>query len=226
MDAWKSALAADAEALPAARASKKPATSPDFNEKMRELLGVVSRMGLKNSQDLRSAMAGLYLCFQLTPNHWCVEAVHTASAAHNNKTRGHKGHKEGGPDPLAFMSLLVKAAEKEAQNIEEQDRASLDAFCRMHPPGGKGDIIQFAVTTCRLQKCWEHEKNGYKLFIQIRSHPGMPMTSAPGTLSKENVDNALMRLFGKSEGITQLMGQAPRGSLERRAQVLIDELGI
>ena len=125
-----------------------------------------------------------------------------------------------------YTHIYIYISLGEKATIAEPDQRVLELFCAAHPPGGKGTIVQYAVNCCRIQACYDHETNGYKLFIRTHNHPAVPLTAAPGELSKENFDNALVKGLVSCDGVTQLMGQAPRGSFKRPAQMLLDELGI
>ena len=62
MDAWKNAPGRPATS--AGRPARCEAVSSDFNDKMKELLGVLAQLGFKNARDARSLV---YHCYHLPP---------------------------------------------------------------------------------------------------------------------------------------------------------------
>ena len=98
----------------------------------------------------------------------------------------------------------------------------METFMQKHPPEGEYGIIQFAVPVFKAQKAYDHEAKGMKVYMRFRNHADFPLT---GDYSREAFENFMVGMLKKAGG-QQLYGQAPRGSLERRIQTLIDELGI
>ena len=61
-----------------------------------------------------------------------------------------------------------------------------------------------------------------KLCMRFRNHADFPLT---GQYKREAPENFMASLMKRAGG-QQLVGQAPRGSLERRIQTLVDELKV
>ena len=106
--------------------------------------------------------------------------------------------------------------------LEEQDKALAEKFFNAFDPSAPE--LDHIIPVFRKQKCYDHETNGFKLFFRLREEVRFPRVAGPGQLSKENFENMLVKIF-KEAGGKQHFGQAPKGSLERRAQQLLDELG-
>jgi len=170
-------------------------------------MGLLIKLNLKNSQDIRMLMAATFVCFRLTVTSEQYKNVKAARVQHANRTRGKSGHDEGGPDGPAFCALvlsLITGAGQEHKQVMEQ-------FLKDHPPPGDAAAsiaLQRAVPICTLQKM--HSSDSFKLFFRLPLHK--PLQDA--------VEACLVKLQFR-----QYHGQAPRGAMERRVQDLMKELG-
>ena len=126
-----------------------------------------------------------------------------ARSLHADRTRGQSGHKEGQPDEYALVALLLAVKE----NAGELQRL-IDVFLADHPP--KDPKLASAVKVCRVQNM--HVSTHKKMFLRLADE-------------HKPLEQALVAAL-VADGGMQLFGQAPRGSLERKAIDLMQKLGV
>ena len=133
-----------------------------------------------------------------------MESAVAARAKHAEVTRGQSGHKEGPPDGYAFVAILV--AISESPTCQPHETNAIAQFLSDHPP--KSEALMRYVLCCRVQDAYSKEYK--KVYLKL----------APECKNLEDpVQSAIKRMGGE-----QFFGQAPRGSLERRAQELLTAL--
>ena len=142
---------------------------------------------------------------KLPKDHAVCLAAAEARRAHATRTRGKPGHGEGSPDEYAFVGTCL-ALHQNMQDVAGQK--AIKEFLDAHPHKDKKLVA--AVRCCRVQEAWggTHVKFYFRL--------------SPAYIAFEmNVLTAL----GQSGG-DRLYGQAPRGSLERKALDLLQKFGV
>ena len=97
----------------------------------------------------------------------------------------------------------------------QEANAVFQKFKDVFPPTDPS--VRIAVPVCRLQKC--HDSKKMKLFIKLQRVP--PKLAE---VDKNLVEDAIIATLSAMGG-ERLVGQAPRGALERRAQELLSLLG-
>ncbi|CAK0865233.1 unnamed protein product [Prorocentrum cordatum] len=209
--AWASFLGGGAAEPPRKR---RGGGSAEDGDKIKELLSILVKLCLQTKQEVRMLMAVVFICFRVATDSTAAQGVRKAYTIHADRTKGKSGHDEGGPDPWAFIVLLIEASTSE--QIEEGDLAKIRTFLAAHPPpsdprgGPASDELQEAVPCCKLQKMYN--SNQVKLFIRVH----------PKYVELENI--VIKHLRGMK--CKQYFGQAPRGALERRAQDLFKDLNL
>ncbi|CAK0863453.1 unnamed protein product, partial [Prorocentrum cordatum] len=195
--AWASFLGGGAAEPPRQR---RGGGSAENGDKIKELLSILVKLCLQTKQEVRMLMAVVFICFRVATDSTAAQGVRKAYKIHADRTKGKSGHDEGGPDPWAFIVLLIEASTSE--HIEEGDLAKIRTFLAAHPPpsdprgGPASDELQEAV----------------KLFIRV--HP-----------KYVELENIVIKHF-RGMKCKQYFGQAPRGALERRAQDLFKDLNL
>ena len=109
---------------------------------------------------------------------------------------------------MNLLMTIESDAPPESANV-------LKTFKNTFPPSELA--VRVAVPVCRVQKC--HDSKEMKLFIKRQRAPNKFNED-----EKNLVEDAIMVTLAKMGG-ERLVGQAPRGALERRAQELLNLLG-
>ncbi len=134
-----------------------------------------------------------------------------AVTKHNQQYKGQSGHDGGAPDPWGFVAMLLTLKPTATPEQAEKMTKVLEAF----PPSQKA--IRAFVPCCRVRKC--HSSAKKKLLFKLSRVPGIIAGAEKNALE----DIVTVMLIAR--GLQPLQGQAPRGSLERRAQELLEQLG-
>lgn len=210
MSSWDQLLA------PAASADNKKrkgedGTNPSEAALLRELTVVTCKLGLKTALEAARVAATCYRTYRVPTESDEYKATKRAIQVHADRTRGRSGHKEGGPDPFAFFGL-VRVLQARANPQQSERLAQLQtAF----PPGLD---VQMFVPVCVTQKC--HDAKFKKIFIKLQAVP-----NKIGDVDVRAVEDIVHLLMTAKPSITYLPGMCPRGSLERRAQEILNLLG-
>lgn len=197
---WAAHLCRPAEEPPA----KARAVASSKSDLERELLVLVARLSVKNAADLRLLCSMAYSTLKLEANHGAVKTCEQARQLHADRTRGQSGNKEGQPDEYALVALLLAVK----PNADLDFQQLIDDFLTGHPP--KDPRLASAVKVCRVQNM--HVSTRKKLFLRLAD-------------DHMSLEEALVAAL-VSDGGVQLFGQAPRGSLERKAMDLMQKLGV
>ena len=184
--------------------AKARAVANSKSDLERELLVLVARLSVKNAADLRLLCSMAYSTLKFEANHGAVKTCEQARALHAERTRGQSGHKEGQPDEYALVALLLALK----PNADAQLQQLIDDFLTDHPP--KDPKLAQAVKVCRVQNM--HVSTHKKLFLRLAD-------------DQKPLEQALVAAL-VADGGEQLFGQAPRGSLERKAIDLMQKLGV
>ena len=136
----------------------------------------------------------------------CVAAAE-ARKAHATRTRGKSGHGEGSLDECASLRTCL-ALYQSPQDATGQN--AINDFLDAHPPQ-KSKKLAAAVRCCRVQEAWER---GTHVKFYLRLSPAY-----------NTFETSIMIALEQSGG-DRLCGQAPRGSLERKALDLLQRLGV
>ena len=184
--------------------AKTRAVASNKSDLERELLLIITRLSLKNAADLRLLCSMAYSTIKFEANHGAIKACEQARQLHADRTRGHSGHQEGQPDEYALVALLLclKA------NLGAADQEIIERFLASHPP--KASQLAGAVKVCRVQNV--RVSTHKKLFLRLSDE-------------HKDMEKALVSALVADRGI-QLFGQAPRGSMERKAMDLMQKLGV
>ena len=206
MDEWSAVLGGGGPPPP-----KRAAVSSGKTEMERELLVIVARLSVKNAREIREIANLAYGCFRLPAEADVVKRVEAARKQHADRTRGQSGHKEGAPDEYAFVAmLLVIREEAQALAATKDPKAiamvkQIDLFLSNNKP--KDGTIAAIVGMCKLNDM--HVSTHKKLFLKLRD-PELERVCAEFLCTKGE----------------RMWGQAPRGSLERKAMDLMQKLGV
>ena len=100
------------EVLSGAPSSKRQVpvsgSGSDREDKVFRLLMCTAKLGLKTAADLRMVSAIVYRTAKAKADLPIIEVTQAAQKAHNEKTKGVSGHKEGAPDVIALMTCLLE----------------------------------------------------------------------------------------------------------------------
>ena len=184
--------------------AKARAVASNKSELERDLLVLVARLSVKNAADLRLLCSMAYSTLKFEANHGAVKTCEQARSLHADRTRGQSGHKEGQPDEYALVALLLAVKE----NAGDELQRLIDVFLADHPP--KDPKLASAVKVCRVQNM--HVSTHKKMFLRLADE-------------HKPLEQALVAAL-VADGGMQLFGQAPRGSLERKAIDLMQKLGV
>ena len=184
--------------------TKTKAVASNKSDLERELLMLVTRMSLKNAAELRLLCSMAYSTIKFEANHGAIKACEEARQLHAERTRGKSGHQEGQPDEYALVALLLCLK----PNLSASDQEIIEHFLVSHPP--KAAQLAGAVKVCRVQGM--HVSTHKKLFLRLSDE-------------HKDLEKALVTAL-KADGGIQLYGQAPRGSMERKALDLMQKLGV
>ena len=181
---------------------KRPRQGNTEKDDYQELLMLMTKLSLKNANELRAVIAVAFMCVKVKAESEEAKAVAETIKLHADITRGKKGHKEGAPGPFAFMKLLSVIV----QRLPEEDKIVIQQFAASHPP--KSPQVQSDILCMKHEVCYdkEHAKLYFKMQPEYRQVELI-------------VHKALVASGGQ-----HLVGSAPRGSLERRAQEIIDKM--
>jgi len=171
------------------------------NDKQSELLQIIAKLCLKNAQELRMLCSIAYLTFKMKADCPLVEAAATAKTKHADATRGQSGHKEGAPDGFCLVAILLFLHDSHSCNAEQC--SAIQQFLTERPH--KSEALQRDVLCCKVQEAFAKEFK--KIYLRL----------APECKAIEELITEQMKKLGGEV----LYGQAPRGSLERRAQELL-----
>ena len=197
---WANLLGSHTEEPP----TKARAVASSKSDLERELLLLVARLSVKNAADLRLLCSMAYSTLKFDANHGAVKTCEQARQLHADRTRGQSGHQEGQPDEYALVALLLAVKPRADEHLQELT----ETFLAEHPP--KDTKLAGAVKVCRIQSM--HVSTHKKLFLRLADQHKV-------------LEEALVAALVKDGGV-QLFGQAPRGSLERKAIDLMQKLGV
>ena len=185
--------------------------APDESAKVRELVNAMAKLSLKTAQDVRVILAVTFLRVRVSADDDAYKTVKAEFTKHAERTRDKSGHDEGGPDGPALVALMLLLVRTSA--VTDEEKAVIEAFLARFPPPTSPEgaaatkELQKAVPCCKVQKM--HSSAFFKLYVRLP------------------YDKAVEQLLEKhlcARGCKQLLGQAPRGALERRIQDLLKDL--
>ena len=195
---------------PAERPAKQRAVVG--NEAMyQELIVIGVKLGLRNAKDISTVCASAYRAYRAETKDPVVQAIMRAASLHNDKYRGQSGHDGGAPDPWAFAAMAMALK----PNMSEEHAKCVDTLLARLPPTEK--LIRAFVPCVRVEKC--HSSAKKKLYFKLQRVPGLV------TEEQKNEIEDICSLALVKAGFEPLHGMAPRGSLERKAQEILERLG-
>ena len=206
MESWQRTIAVTQPERPAkVRRNSNAAATGGKDDLERQLLVICARLGLRNARDVSLLNSICYSTVKLPKDHAVCIAAAEARRAHATRTRGKSGHGEGSPDEYAFVGTCL-AVHQILHDVPTQN--TIKEFLDAHPP--KDKKLAAAVRCCRVQEAWGGTH--VKFYLRL----------SPAYISFET---NIMTAFEQSGG-DRLYGQAPRGSLERKALDLLHKLGV
>lgn len=184
----------------------------DDGTKIKELLAILTKLTLKTAHEVAMLMSVVFMCFCVQTEESPAKEIKLAYITHAARTKGKSGHRDGSPDGPALVALIIWIASLKTTTAE--DKTIITSFLSNCPPPTSADYkspeaLQKAVPICRLQKM--KVSTTKKLFIRLVGHADLESIIEKALSSTKN---------------HQFFGQAPKGALERRAQILMQELDL
>ncbi|CAK0874673.1 unnamed protein product, partial [Prorocentrum cordatum] len=205
MEQWQQALGAAAT----------PAIEPPAGKKGRcgqerlhcEWMKTADKLSLDSAQDVARIAALAYFSYDVPKDGEIDKAVTGAARARNDKYKGQSGHNGGSPHAHSFIALLLALH----GHGDPEHKKNIETFMGGFSPENRH--IQQVVGCCVRQQAFKSDRR--KLFFKLLRAPGL--TEADKNVLEDIVDKLLT-----TNGAVRKLGRAPRGSLERRAQQLLD----
>lgn len=197
-----------------AGASKDGAAKPSGDEQLAKALAqltiVDAKIGLAIDKRVRD-LSGHCFVFALTkPSSPHFLGTKYAQAAYRKVTHGKKGHGQGAPDGWGFIALATVSRDSGIYAPETEEYQKLTAFIALHHTAPSS--LEPYVSLCNASD--GHNSESGKIEIGAKGHADVLQ-----------VYHWIIGALQKEEGTQVRFGRAPRGSLARKSQHLIDKIG-